>query len=212
VPCREETHLGEYANVIHLQQHIVVGDHLHHFSSCMRDERGRLVDQQSDGLLSVVLDGWDSMMTTDEQLSWIPMDELLVESLGLTKACDAFKSYSQLQMFLLACPATFIIDNNMRRDRPWLRAWGVSSSRLHDMSTFTTYSRAEVDRVRQTVETWCVMVSIIDQEITDERQGLSTMIRPTQEQLAEIGSDKLPSFPWDPRVHLVSRMCHYLMT
>jgi hypothetical protein len=45
VPCREETHLGEYAYVTHLQQHIVVGDHLHHFSSCMRDEIGRLVDQ-----------------------------------------------------------------------------------------------------------------------------------------------------------------------
>jgi hypothetical protein len=58
VPCREETHLGEYEDVTHLQQHIVMGDHLHHFSSCMRDERGRLVDQQSDGLLMVVLDGW----------------------------------------------------------------------------------------------------------------------------------------------------------
>jgi hypothetical protein len=46
VPCREETHLGEYADVTHLQQHIVVGDHLHHFSRCMRDERGRFVDQQ----------------------------------------------------------------------------------------------------------------------------------------------------------------------
>jgi hypothetical protein len=57
VPCREETHLGEYADVTPLQQHIVVGDHLHHFSSCMRDERGRLVDQQSDGLLSGCI-GW----------------------------------------------------------------------------------------------------------------------------------------------------------
>jgi hypothetical protein len=57
VPCREETHLGEYANVTHLQQHIVVGDHLHHFSNYMRDERGRLVDQQSDGLLLGCI-GW----------------------------------------------------------------------------------------------------------------------------------------------------------
>jgi hypothetical protein len=95
--CREETHLGEYADVTHLQQHIVVGDHLHHFSSCMGDERWRLVDQQSEGLLPVVLDGWDSVMTTGEYLSWIPMDELLVESLGLTKACDTSQSYSQLR-------------------------------------------------------------------------------------------------------------------
>ena len=79
------------------------------------------------------------------------MDELLVESLGLTKACDAFQSYIQLQICLLSFFDTFIIDNNMRR-------------------------------------------------ITDEHIGLLTMISLTQEQLEEIGSDKLPSFPWDPEV------------
>jgi hypothetical protein len=41
VPCREETHLGEYVDVNPLQQHIVVGDHLYHFSGCMGDERWR---------------------------------------------------------------------------------------------------------------------------------------------------------------------------
>jgi hypothetical protein len=71
-------------------------DHLHHVSSCMGDERWRLVEQQLEELLPVVLDGWDSMMTIGEYLSWISMDELLVESLGLTKACDTFQSYSQL--------------------------------------------------------------------------------------------------------------------
>jgi hypothetical protein len=115
-------------------------------------------------------------------------------------------------MSLLAYPDTFIIDNSMRRDRPWLGAWRVSSLRLHDMSTFTSYIKSEVDRVRQTVETWCVMVSIINQKMTDEHRGILTVIRLAQEQLAEIGSDKLPSFPWDPRVHLVSRMFHYMMT
>jgi hypothetical protein len=94
VPCREETHSGEYVDVTPLQQHIVVGDHLHHFSSYMVDERWRLVDQQSEGLLLVLLDGWDSVMTTGEHLSWILMDEILVESLGLTKACDTSRSYS----------------------------------------------------------------------------------------------------------------------
>jgi hypothetical protein len=72
--------------------------------------------------------------------------------------------------------------------------------------------KSEVDRVRQTVETWCVMVSIIDQVMTDEHIGLPTVISPTQEQLAETGSDKLPSFPWDLGVHLVSKMFHYMMT
>jgi hypothetical protein len=133
VPCREETHLGEYVDVTPLQQHIFVGDHLHHFSSCMGDERWRLDDQQLEGLLLVVLDGWDSVMTTGEHLSWIPMDEILVESLGLTKACDTSQSYSQLQMFLLACPEYFIIDSSRRRDRSWLRAWRMSrpSHTLH---------------------------------------------------------------------------------
>ena len=45
VPCREETHLGEYEDVTHLQQHIVVGDHLHHFSSFLGDGRWRVVYQ-----------------------------------------------------------------------------------------------------------------------------------------------------------------------
>jgi len=107
--CREETHLGRHADFTPLQQHMVMREHLHHFSSCMGDEGWRLVDQQLEELLLVVLDGWDSVMTTYEYLSWIPMDELLVESLGLTKACDVFQSYSQLQMFLLAFPNTFII-------------------------------------------------------------------------------------------------------
>lgn len=43
------------------------------------------------------------------------MDELLVESLGLTKACDTSQSYNQLQICLLSFFDTFIIDNSMRR-------------------------------------------------------------------------------------------------
>jgi hypothetical protein len=43
--CREDTHLGEYTDVTPLQQHIVMRSHLHHFSSCMGDERWRLVYQ-----------------------------------------------------------------------------------------------------------------------------------------------------------------------
>jgi hypothetical protein len=90
-------------------------DHLHHISSCMGDERWRLDEKQLEELIPVVLDGWDSVMNTGEHLSWIPMDEILVESLGLTKACDAFQSYSQLQTCLLSFFDTFIIDCRMRR-------------------------------------------------------------------------------------------------
>jgi hypothetical protein len=130
VTCREETHLGEHADATPLQQYLVMRDHFHHISSCMGDESWRLVEPQLEKLIPVALDGRDSMMTIGEYLSWASMDELLVESLGLTKACETFQSYSQLQMLLLACPDTFIIDKSMRRDRPWLRTWGVARPRL----------------------------------------------------------------------------------
>jgi hypothetical protein len=125
----------------------------------------------------------------------------------------------------LAFLDTVIIDNNMRRDKQWKRSWRVVRPRPPDLSAFTAYNRTEVDRDRQTVETLCVMVSIIGQVIADnsegntdtdthedEHRGLLKVISLTQEQLAGIGSDKLPSFPWDPRVHLVSRIFHYTMT
>jgi hypothetical protein len=117
VPCREETHLGEHVDVTPLQQHLVMRDHLHHISSCMGDERWTLVEQQLEELLPVVLDGWDSVMTTGKYLSWIPMEELLAEPLGLTTAWDIFQPYSQIQRFLLVFPHTFIINSSMRRDR-----------------------------------------------------------------------------------------------
>jgi hypothetical protein len=80
-------------------------------------------------------------MITGEYLPWVPVDELLVESLGLSKAYDTFQSYSQLQMFLLAFFDTFIIDSIMRGDRQWQRTWRVVRPRPPDMSAFTTYNR-----------------------------------------------------------------------
>jgi hypothetical protein len=80
------------------------------------------------------------------------------------------------------------------------------------MSIFTLSSRIEVDRYRQPVENSCVRVSIIDHVIVGEHRELLIEISLTQEQIEEIGSDKLPSLPLDPGVHLVSRMFHYMMT
>jgi hypothetical protein len=88
----------------------------------------------------------------------------------------------------------------------------VSSPRPPDKSTCTEYSRLEVDHVRQIVDTWCMMVSLIDQVMTDEHRGLPTVISPTQEQLMETGSDKLPSLPWDLGVHFVSRIFYIMLT
>jgi hypothetical protein len=161
LPCREETHLGEHADATPWWKHIVMRPHLHHFSSSMGDERWILVYQQMEELRPVVPDDWGLVMTTGEQLSWVPVDVLLVESLGLIKTGGIFQSYGQLQMFLLSFPDTFIIGNSMRRDWPWLRTWGVARPRPPDRSIFTASSQIEVDRHRQLVETWCMMVSIM---------------------------------------------------
>jgi hypothetical protein len=171
------------------------------------------------------LDDWGLVMTTCKYLPWVPVDEPLVESLELTKAYDTFQSYSQLHMFLLAFPDTFIIDKNMGGDRQWQRTWRVVRSRPPDRSAFTTYNRIGVDHHKQTIETLCVMVSILGHGIADisegdvdadshgdEHGGLPTVISMTQELLVGIGSDKLPSFPWDPGVHFVSRLFHLMMT
>jgi hypothetical protein len=151
--CGEETHLVEHGDVSPLQQHIVLGDHLHSSSSHRGD------------------DDWDSVMITGEYVPRVLVDEILVESLGLTKAYDTFQSYSQPQMFLLAFPDTFIINSSMRRDRQWRRTWRVGRPRPPDRSAFTTYSRIGVDHHRQIVETLCMMVSIIGQGIVDILEG-----------------------------------------
>jgi hypothetical protein len=117
LPCMEEIHLGEYADVTPLQQPIVVRDHLHHFSSCREDERWRLVEQHLEELLPVVPDDWDLVMTIGARLSWVLVDVIVLESLGLAKAGDIFHPYGQLQMSLLSFLNTFVMDNSMRRDR-----------------------------------------------------------------------------------------------
>ena len=73
-----------------LQQHIVLRDHLHSSSNYRSDDGWRVIDQHFVELPPVVPNGWGSVMTTCEYLSWVPVDELLVESLGLTKVYDTF--------------------------------------------------------------------------------------------------------------------------
>jgi hypothetical protein len=119
LPYIEDTHLGEHAEATPLQQHMVMRYHLHHFSSCMGDSRWILVYQQLEDLLLVVPDDWGLVMAIGEQLSRVQVDVLLVESLGLTEAGGIFQPYSQLHISSLPFPDTFIMDNNMRRDRQW---------------------------------------------------------------------------------------------
>jgi hypothetical protein len=88
--CREETYLGEHGDSSLLQQYIVLDDHLHSSSNDMSDDGGRVIDQQSMELPTVVLDGWSLVMSTCDYSPWVPMDEILVKSLGLTKVYDTF--------------------------------------------------------------------------------------------------------------------------
>jgi hypothetical protein len=57
----------------------------------------------------------------------------------------------------------------------------VSRSRPLDRSTFMTYSKSEVHRVRQTIETLCMIMGIIGQAIADEHIGILTVISLIQE-------------------------------
>jgi hypothetical protein len=139
--CREETYLGEHGDSSPLQQYIDLGDHLHSSNRCMSDDGWRVIDQQFVELPTVVPDGWSLMMSTGDYSPWVPVDELLVKSLGLTKAYDTSQSYRQLQLFLLAFLDTFIIDNNTGGDRQWQGTWRVGRSRPPDRSVFIAYSR-----------------------------------------------------------------------
>jgi hypothetical protein len=171
--CREETYLVEHGDSSPLQQCLEIGEisNLHRISICMSDDGWRVVDQQFEELPPVVPDDWGPVMTTSEYLPWVPVDELSVESLGLTKAYGTFQSYSRLQMFLLAFSDTFIIDNNIRGDRQWQRTWRVGRPRPHDRRVYIAHSNIGVDHQRQIVETLCVIMSILGHGIEDISEG-----------------------------------------
>ena len=78
-----------------------------------------MIDPQFVEIPTVVPDGWCSVMSIGDYLPWVPMDEILVKSFGLTKACDTLQSYSWLQIFMIAFPDTFIIDSSIGGARQW---------------------------------------------------------------------------------------------
>jgi hypothetical protein len=222
--CKEETYLVEHGDLSPLQQYRGMGDHLHSSNSCMSDDGWRMIDQQFVDLPTVVPDGWTLLMCIGDYSPWVPVDEFLVKSLGLTKVCDTSQSYRRLQLFLLTCPDTFIIGNNIGRDIQWQGIWRVGRKRPPDKSFFITYSMIGVDHQRQTVEALDVMESILghgtedtskvhtdSKSHWDEDGGIPTVILMAHQQLVGIGSDELPNFPGDPRVHLVSSLLHLMM-
>jgi hypothetical protein len=60
----------------------------------MSDDGWRIIDLQLVEVPTIVPYGWCSVMSTKDYLPWVSMDELLVNSFGLNKAYDTFKSCS----------------------------------------------------------------------------------------------------------------------
>ena len=69
---------------------IILGDQPHTNNNYMSDDGGRLIEPQVVDIPTFVPDGWCSVMSTNDYLPWVPVDELLVKFLGLTKAYKTF--------------------------------------------------------------------------------------------------------------------------
>jgi hypothetical protein len=82
----------------------------------------------------VVPDGWGLVMSTSKYLPWVMVDELLVESLGLTKVYDTFQCDSSFSICLLAFFDTFIIDNSAGGDRQGQGTWRLGRDYLTGLS------------------------------------------------------------------------------
>jgi hypothetical protein len=199
-------YLVEHGDSSPLQQCTDLGDHLHRISNCMSNDGWKMIDPQFVEIPTVVPDGWCTVMSTDDYLPWVLMDELLVKSFGLTKAYDTFQSYSGLQIFMIASHDTFIIDSSAWGARQWQGTWKVGRPRPPDMSVLIAYSRIGVDHQGQTVESLGVMESILGHgakdipEVAtysdshwDEGGGISTVTSRAHQQSVGIGSDELPN-------------------
>jgi hypothetical protein len=165
--CREETYLVEHGDSSPLQQHIILGDHPHTNNNYMSDDGGRLIETHVVDIHIVVSDGWCSVMSTNDYLSWVPVDEILVKFLGLTKAYETFQLYSSLQIFMIAFPDAFMIDNNIEGYRQWQGTWRVGRLRPPNRSDFSAYYRIGVDHQRPTLEALGMTKSILGHGIED---------------------------------------------
>jgi hypothetical protein len=133
----------------------------------MSDDDWRVIDQQFVELPIVVPDGWSLVMSTGDYSPWVPVDEILVKSLGLIKEYDTFQSYRRLQIFLSVFSHTSIRDRRMGRDRLWQGTWRVGRQRPPGRSVFIAYGKIGMDNQRQTVEALGVMQSILGHGIED---------------------------------------------
>jgi hypothetical protein len=182
-------------------------------------------------LPTIVPDSWSLVMSIGDYSPWVLVDELLVKSLGFTKAYNNSQCYIQLHLFLLDFPDTFIIDIIIGGDRQWQRTLGVGRKRPPDGSDFITYNRIWEEHQRQPYEALGVMESFFvrgtedilevdtssdshwdeDGGTIDWPRGLLTVISMAQQQLLGIESGEIPNFPWDPGIHLVGSLLHLML-
>jgi hypothetical protein len=106
----------------------------------MSEDGGRVVDQPFVELPTIVPDGWILVMSTCDYSPWVPVHEILVKSLGLTKVYDTLYFYIQLQLFLLSFLDTFIIDSSIGGYIQWQGTWRVGRKRPPDKSDWIIYN------------------------------------------------------------------------
>jgi hypothetical protein len=179
----------------------------------------RVTDQQFMELSTIVPDSW----SLGDYSQWVLVDDLLVQSWGLTKAYDTFQSHSWVQIFMITLLDTFIIDNRIGGARQWQGTWRVGRLRPPDRSVLIAYNRIGVDHQGQTIEFLGVMESILGHGTEDnskvatysdshwdEGGQISTVTNRAHQQLLGVGSDELPNLIWDPRVHWVDSLFHLM--
>jgi hypothetical protein len=96
-----------------------------------------VIDQQFVELSIVVPDSW----ILGDYSPWALVDEILVQSWGLTKAYDTFQSYSWVKIFMISFLDTFFIDNSIGGARHWQGTWRFGRLRPPDRSVLIAYNR-----------------------------------------------------------------------
>jgi hypothetical protein len=120
-------------------------------------------------------------------------------------------------------PDTFIIDNSTGGARQWQGTWRVGRLRSPDRSVLIAYIRIGVDHQGKIVEALDVMENIlghVTEDISkiatysdshwDEGGWILTITSRAHQQLLGIGSDELPNFTCDLRVHWVNSLFHLM--
>jgi hypothetical protein len=153
-----------------LQKQMDLGVYLLSSISHMSDNRGSVIDHQYVDSHTVVHDEMRLVWILGDYSPSMWVDEFLVKPLGLTNGSDTSQSYTQLQVFLLAFPDTFIIYSSTGRDSQLHGTWRFIRQRLPDNGYSIICSRIGEFCPRQSDEVLGVMESILSRG-TEHIQG-----------------------------------------